>query len=124
MAKIVLFIQRGMTLAEAKDQARMEMSGALACLIETILNMYDTLSTRTLQLMREVAERQRAEERLRLSRKVIDSTLEAIFITDENGKIIDTNPSFCQDVRMEHEQVCGEGHPAIEAGTVQPKQIR
>lgn len=107
LAKIVLFVQRGMTLDEAKDQARMEMSGALRVLIETILNMYDTLSTRTLQLMREVAERQRAEERLRLSRRVIDSTLEAIFITDANGLIIDTNPSFCMDVQLDHEQIIG-----------------
>ena len=116
MAKIVLFVQRGMTLVEAKDKARMEMSGALRVLIESILNMYDALSTRTLQLMREVAERQRAEEKLRLSRKVIDSTLEAIFITDENGKIIDTNPSFCQDVRMEHEQVLGKDIRQLKPG--------
>ena len=116
MAKIVLFVQRGMTLLEAKDQARMEMSGALRVLIESILSMYDTLSTRTLQLMREVAERQRAEERLRLSRKVIDSTLEAIFITDENGKIIDTNPSFCQDVQIEHEQVLGKDIRQLKPG--------
>lgn len=107
LAKVVLSVQQGLPLPDAKDKARMEMSGALRVLIETILTMYDTLSTRTLQLMREVTERQRAEERLRLSRKVIDSTLEAIFITDENGKIIDTNPSFCADVQLEHEQIIG-----------------
>ncbi|MBA3023219.1 MAG: bacteriohemerythrin [Gammaproteobacteria bacterium] len=107
MAKIVLSMQLGLSLDEAKDKARTEMSGALRVLIETILNMYDTLSTRTLQLMREVAERQRAEDKLRLSRKVIDSTLEAIFITDENGMIIDTNPSFCLDVQLEHAQIVG-----------------
>jgi diguanylate cyclase (GGDEF)-like protein/hemerythrin-like metal-binding protein/PAS domain S-box-containing protein len=116
MAKIALFVQRGMTLLEAKDQARMEMSGALRVLIETILNMYDTLSTRTLQLMREVTERQRAEERLRLSRKVIDSTLEAIFITDEHGNIIDTNPSFCEDVQLEHEQIIGKDIRQLKPG--------
>ena len=107
LAKIVLSMQLGLTLDDAKDKARMEMSGALRVLIETILSMYDTLSARTLQLMREVAERQRAEEKLRLSRKVIDSTLEAIFITDENGMIIDTNPSFCLDVQLEHAQIVG-----------------
>ncbi len=108
LAKIVLSIQKGLTLPEAKDKARTEMSGALRVLIETILSMYDTLSTRTLQLMREVAERQRAEEKLRLSRKVIDSTLEAIFITDADGTVIDTNPSFCLDVQMEYEQIVGK----------------
>lgn len=107
MAKIVLFIKRGLTLDEAKEKARQEMGGALRTLIETILGMYDTLSARTLQLMREVAERQRTEESLRLSRKVIDSTLEAIFITDADGLIIDTNPSFCMDVQLKHEQIIG-----------------
>lgn len=108
MAKIVLSVQLGLSLDEAKEKAGMEMNGALRVLIETILNMYDTLSTRTLQLMREVAERQRAEEKLRLSRTVIDSTLEAIFITDENGMVIDTNPSFCLDLQLEHEQIMGK----------------
>lgn len=67
MAKIVLALKSGMTLAEAKSCASMEMSGALRVLIETVLGMYDSLSSRTLQLMREIAERQRAEEGLRLS---------------------------------------------------------
>lgn len=116
MAKIVLSVQLGMTLDEAKDKARMEMSGALRVLIETILSMYDTLSTRTLQLMREVAERQRAEDRLRLSKRVIDSTLEAIFITDERGMVIDTNPSFCQDVKLEHDQVVGKDIRLLKPG--------
>jgi diguanylate cyclase (GGDEF)-like protein/hemerythrin-like metal-binding protein/PAS domain S-box-containing protein len=116
MAKIALFVQQGMTLVEAKDKARMEMSGALRVLIETILGMYDTLSTRTLQLMREVTERQRAEERLRLSRKVIDSTLEAIFITDASGMIMDTNPSFCLDVQQEHDQLIGKDIRRIKPG--------
>ncbi len=116
MAKIVLFVQQGMSLEEAKDKARMEMSGALRVLIETILSMYDTLSTRTLQLMREVTERQRMEERLRLSRKVIESTLEAIFITDASGLIIDSNPAFCQDVLLEHEQLVGKDIRRIKPG--------
>jgi diguanylate cyclase (GGDEF)-like protein/PAS domain S-box-containing protein len=66
--------------------------------------------------MREVTQRQRAEERLRLSRKVIDSTLEAIFITDENGNIIDTNPSFCQDVQLVHEQIVGKDIRQLKPG--------
>jgi len=107
MAKIILSVQQGMTLPEAKEKAHTEMSGAMRVLIETILSMYDTLSSRTLQLMREIAERQRVEDRLRLSRKAIESTLESIFITDASGKIIDTNPSFCLDVQQEHEQIVG-----------------
>jgi diguanylate cyclase (GGDEF)-like protein/PAS domain S-box-containing protein len=83
------------------------MSGAMRVLIETILKMYDSLSSRTLALMREIAERQRVEQSLRLSKNVIDSTLEAIFVTDEALRIIDTNPSFCQEVMREHRELTG-----------------
>jgi diguanylate cyclase (GGDEF)-like protein/hemerythrin-like metal-binding protein/PAS domain S-box-containing protein len=116
MAKIILSVQQGMALPEAKEKAHMEMSGAMRVLIETILSMYDTLSSRTLQLMREIAERQRVEDRLRLSRKAIESTLESIFITDASGKIIDTNPSFCLDVQQEHEQIVGMDIRQIKPG--------
>ncbi|WP_041421303.1 bacteriohemerythrin [Sideroxydans lithotrophicus] len=122
MAKIVLSVQLGLSLEEAKDKARVEMSGALRVLIETILGMYDTLSSRTLQLMREIAERQRAEDRLRLSKMVIDSTLEAIFITDERGKVIDTNPSFCQAVKMGHDRIIGKDVRQLKPGLFSPSK--
>jgi diguanylate cyclase (GGDEF)-like protein/hemerythrin-like metal-binding protein/PAS domain S-box-containing protein len=107
MAKIVLGLQHGLKLQDAKEQAVGEMSGAMHVLIETVLGMYDSLSSRTLQLMREIAERQRTEEKLRLSKNVIDSTLEAIFITDAKGCIIDTNPAFCLDVQQDMQQLSG-----------------
>ncbi|CAA7622638.1 Phytochrome-like protein cph1 (fragment) [Magnetospirillum sp. SS-4] len=50
------------------------MTGAMRMLIETILSMYENLSSRTLNLMREVHNRQKAEEALEmLSRKLTDS---------------------------------------------------
>ncbi|MDX8379596.1 MAG: bacteriohemerythrin [Gallionella sp.] len=107
MAKIVLFIQQGMSVSEAKEQGCVEMSGAMRVLIETVLAMYDCLSSRTVQLMREITERQRVEEGLRLSKSVIESTLEAIVIADANGMIVDINPSFCLDVQLSHEQLVG-----------------
>lgn len=107
MAKIVLALQHGATLDEAKNIAQGEMSGAMRVLIETVLKMYDSLSSRTLALMREIAERQRVEQSLRLSKNVIDSTMEAIFVTDENMRLIDTNPSFCQEVMREHLDLIG-----------------
>lgn len=108
MAKIVLALQQGASFDEAKDIAQGEMSGAMRVLIETVLKMYDSLSSRTLALMREIAERQRVEQSLRLSKNVIDSTMEAIFVTDENLYIIDTNPSFCHEVMQEHEALIGK----------------
>jgi hemerythrin-like metal-binding protein len=51
LAKAVLGIQTGLSLEEAKLQAKQEMSGAMKRLIETILSMYDALSSQALQLM-------------------------------------------------------------------------
>ena len=107
MAKIVLAIQQGLSLQDAKDRAVTEMSGAMRVLIETILRMYDHLSSRTLELLREIGERQRAEAGLRLSKNVIDSTSEAIFITDSECKLIETNPSFCMAVGRQHQDMMG-----------------
>ncbi len=67
MAKVVLAIQSGKTLVDAKRQADHEMSGATKVLIDTVLNMYDSLSSRTMELLRERTERQRAEEALKAS---------------------------------------------------------
>lgn len=96
MAKIVLAMQSGLSLEQAKENAELQMSGAMHVLIETVLNMYDSLSSRTLQLMREMDERQKAEAKLRLSANAFDNTLDAICVTDADFKIIDANPSFYQ----------------------------
>ncbi|WP_334168774.1 EAL domain-containing protein [Methylobacter sp.] len=62
MAKVVLAVQSGVPLNKAKEQADQEMSGAMRVLIETMLSMYDSLSSRTMQLAKEVIERQKAEQ--------------------------------------------------------------
>ncbi len=62
MAKVVLAVQSGIPLVEAKEQADQEMSGAMKVLIETMLSMFDALSSRTMQLAKEVIERQKAEQ--------------------------------------------------------------
>ncbi|TRX01276.1 bacteriohemerythrin [Candidatus Methylobacter oryzae] len=62
MAKVVLAVQSGIPLNQAKKQADHEMSGAMKVLIETMLSMYDALSSRTMQLAKEVVERQKAKQ--------------------------------------------------------------
>jgi len=62
MAKVVLAVQAGIPLDQAKEQADQEMSGAMRVLIETMLSMFEALSSRTMQLAKEVVERQRAEQ--------------------------------------------------------------
>jgi len=108
MAEIVLALQNGMSMDQAKEYALEKMSNATHLLIKTVLKMYDSLSSRTLELIREITSRQRAEQQLRLSKKAIDSSLEAIFITDAKGIIIDANPSFCNQAGKSFELILGE----------------
>ncbi|MDD2884127.1 MAG: bacteriohemerythrin [Dechloromonas sp.] len=67
MAKVVQALQNGLPMDAAKQYAEHEMSGAMKVLIDTVLGMYDSLSSRTLELLRERTERRRAEEALRAS---------------------------------------------------------
>ena len=61
-ALVVLAIQSGMTLESAKKQAIEQMGGSTRALIDIILSIYDSLSTNTLHLMREIAKHKRDEE--------------------------------------------------------------
>ena len=61
MAKVVLALESGKNMEEAKIQADQEMSGSMQVLIKTVLSMYDSLSTRTMELMREKNLRKQAE---------------------------------------------------------------
>lgn len=67
MAITCLAVESGMSIPEACIHADKEMSGAAKVLIDTILNMYDSLFNRTLDMMREKALRRQAEEALKSS---------------------------------------------------------
>lgn len=60
MAKVILAVQAGMPLEAAKAQADREMSGSVKVLIDSVLDMYQQLSSRTLHFMKEIAGRQEA----------------------------------------------------------------
>lgn len=57
MAKVVLALQAGMPLEAARLQADAEMSGTVKGLIASVLDMYEKLSARTLDLLKEQVER-------------------------------------------------------------------
>ncbi len=67
MAKAVKAIEAKKSVEQAKAIAEEEMSGLTKTLIDTVLNMYDNLSNRTLELMREKALRKQAESELEAS---------------------------------------------------------
>ena len=65
MAKVVLALPSGISLQRAKDQANEEMTGSTRVLINTVMDMYDKLANRTVELTREISRRIKAEEELR-----------------------------------------------------------
>ena len=116
MAKVALAVQAGITLEMAKRQAEQEMSGAMRILIETLLSMYDSISVRTMQLMKEVIERQKAEAKLRLAANAMENTLEAICITDAKACVIEVNPAFYQTTQCPLDQVIGKNLKSLKSG--------
>jgi hemerythrin-like metal-binding protein/PAS domain S-box-containing protein len=66
MAKTVKLLQKGESLQEAKAHADNEMNSSQV-MVDTVLSMYDSLSTRTLDLLREKSLRLKAEASLQKS---------------------------------------------------------
>ncbi|WP_419797087.1 MAG: GGDEF domain-containing protein [Terasakiella sp.] len=79
LALVVIAMESGSTLEEAKVLADRKMNGSFRILIETVLKMYDGLSTRTLDLMRERRARMIAEQELR----EVNRRLEELSVTDQ-----------------------------------------
>jgi diguanylate cyclase (GGDEF)-like protein/hemerythrin-like metal-binding protein/PAS domain S-box-containing protein len=107
MSKIVFAMQSGKTFEEAKSQSDEGMTGAMKVLIETILSMYDSICSRTVQLMKEILERQKSDAKQRLSSSVFENTLDAICITDKNLTILEANPSFCRAKQLSSDALIG-----------------
>lgn len=84
MAIVVKHVVAGLPLDEAKAKSAEDMSGSARLLIDTVLVMYDGLSSRTLDLMRERVERQKVEEQLReanreLEKRAVTDQLTGLF---------------------------------------------
>ena len=116
MAKIVSALQSGVSLSDAIKQGNEEMDSVMKLLIESILSMYDNLSSRTLQLSNEITARKKAEARQRLAASVFENTLDAICITDINFVVIEANPAFYQTTQYECEEVLGKNLNNLKSG--------
>jgi len=79
LALVIEAMNDGMNIEDAKAKADRKMNGSFRVLIETVLKMYDGLSTRTLELMRERRARMVAEQELR----DINEKLETLSVTDQ-----------------------------------------
>lgn len=121
LARIVLAMQSGQPLEQAKLQAERDMAGAMKILVETILSMYDSLSSRTLHLMKEVLERQRAEAKLRLAGNIFENTLDAILITDAEHLIVDANPALYQSCGLTEDTLIDKRLEDVKSGFSNPE---
>jgi diguanylate cyclase (GGDEF)-like protein/hemerythrin-like metal-binding protein/PAS domain S-box-containing protein len=116
MANIVLAIESGMTLQQAKAQSDSAISGAMKRLISSMLIMYNNLSARSLSLVKEMISRQKAEAKLRLAANVVKNTFDAICVTDANANIIEINPAFTDSTQYTFDDVRGLNLKAIKSG--------
>ncbi|MBS0367636.1 MAG: bacteriohemerythrin [Proteobacteria bacterium] len=116
MAQAVIAIRAGQTPEDAKRHSNGAMNSTVRALIETVLAMYDSLSNRTLQLMKELSARQKLEAKLRLAGSVFDNTLESICIIDDAGNIIDANPAFAQSCGTSRDELLGAPLATFKSG--------
>lgn len=116
MSEVVIAMQSGLTLEQAKKQSVSEMSGAIRVLVKSVLSMYDSLSDRTLQLRHEIVERQKYEEKQRLATAVFNNTLDAICILDVDFNVIDANPCFYQTTGYDNTEVIGKPLKSLKSG--------
>jgi diguanylate cyclase (GGDEF)-like protein/PAS domain S-box-containing protein len=65
---------------------------------------------------RDITERKRAEENLRVTASVFDNSQEAILITDADNLIIDVNPAFTHITGYSHEEVLGRNPNLLSSG--------
>lgn len=65
---------------------------------------------------RDVNERKRSEENLRITASVFDTTQEAIVITDADNHIIDVNPAFSRITGYGREEVMGRDPKILSSG--------
>lgn len=123
MARIVLAVQSGLSLEQSKKRANQEMSGAMKVLIKAVLSMYDTLSNRSLQLMKEIQERKETEAKLRLVSNAMDNSLEAICITDADANIIDANPAFYKNNQCTRDEAVGSHLKTFKTGLEDDEEL-
>lgn len=105
-----------------KDQ-QTELSRSLARIEEDNLLLDQRVNERTRELQEvnrvlqdEMAERERAEEGLRLTAKVFDNTVEGVIITDATTRILAVNPAFTQVTGYSESEVKGVTPKILQSG--------
>jgi len=112
LAHVVLAMQSGMPLELAKKHATEQMNGSTRVLIDIILSIYESLSTNTLHLMRELSEHKHYDTELQQSHKLFLSMLEASpiavrIVSPETRKVLFANERYAKLTNANMENVIG-----------------
>ena len=102
MAMVIRAMQSGLSVEQAKQKVKEELRGATGVLVKTVLSMYDTVATRTLQLMKIERE---ALALMQRNKTLMQSTPEGIHILDNQGKIVEFNEAFRHHLGYTHEEL-------------------
>lgn len=116
LAMIVQGRQAGMEIQAAKVYAAEKMSGTTRVLIDIILSIYESLSTNTLHLMRELSQRKRDEEALRKLSLAVEQSPSSIIITDLAGNIEFINQAFLNVTGYDKSEVIGKNPKILKSG--------
>lgn len=116
LALVVLAIQRGMSLAEAKLHATDQMNGSSKVLIGIILSIYESLSSNTLHLMREIMEHRRDQASLKQLQLAIEQSPSAIVITGLDANIEFVNEAFVNTTGYSRTEVIGQNPNMLHSG--------
>ncbi|MGA7595440.1 MAG: bacteriohemerythrin [Gallionella sp.] len=105
LACVVKEMKSGLPADAAKQSAKDQLSGAASDFIDIILSIYSSLSRNTVNLMRELGERKRAEE---LFKEIFHTSSDAINITRAtDGRYVETNQAFHKLTGYDREEVIG-----------------
>jgi hemerythrin-like metal-binding protein/PAS domain S-box-containing protein/putative nucleotidyltransferase with HDIG domain len=116
MAKVLHAMDEGQNLEEAKQTSCQEMSDSIEVFIDTLLGMYGSLSSRTLDLMEERQERDRIAEALTQSEqrerefgnKIITSIPGLVYLYDDQYHLIRWNKRHASDLGYSEKELRGK----------------
>lgn len=113
LAIMVQEMQNGMLLDLAKKSANAKMSGAQGLLIETVLEMYESVSARTLELLKERTERMKLENELKKSQEnekifndaVMNSVPGLVALYNEKAELIRWNKGHIKELGYTNDEL-------------------